>query len=500
MKIAELITTVTPISIVGNSEKNLTGLAWDSRFVQEGFGFFALKGLHTDGHRFIDSAVDRGASAVFCEEIPENLHPDTCYIQLKNSRTSISPIAAKFFDYPCEKIQTLGVTGTDGKSTTVYILHQLLDMLDSPSGFFSTVFYKTENTILKNELRQSTPEANQVQEAIFHMVQSGKQSAVIESTSHGLSKVNNRLGDVFYDAAVFTNISHEHLEFHGSFEQYRFDKANLFRQLKKNGFGVVNANDQNHRYFIEAAENKVYTYGLENNQADFQVSIVSSDSSGSDIQCRFEEKTYEARVSLPAEFNVENACAAALTVHKLLGRDLQEVLDCLNSLEAVPGRMQLVPKVSEDDPTVIVDYAHSPGSFEKLFPIIQKSCRGKLIIVFGSAGERDKAKRPIQGEIASRFADVLILADEDPRGENPLSILEEIAAGVQNMKEDKDLFLIPDRQDAIIKAVQIAKTDDVVLLLGKGHESSIQYKTGDIEWSDFEAGKTALIQKNKGKV
>ena len=422
---------------------------------------------------------------------------DVAFIRTANTRTAMAPAAAAFYDRPADKLETLGVTGTDGKTSTVYFIDQLLECCDRKSGFISTAACKRGNSIEKNPYRQSTPEAVEINMILDSMVAAGKTSAVIEATSHGLSPVNNRLGATSFDAAIFTNLSHEHLEFHGSFEQYRDDKINLFRRLKPDGFGIVNLDDSNAPYFIEAVSNRVYSCSLKDPSADFFADCISSDSLGSEFTIHIrkslsDEKptSVETRINLPGLFNIENALEAYAAVLLLTGEDAVKLAGCLPGLAAVTGRMR---KISCGQPfRVIIDYAHTPGSFIRLFPDLRKLTKGRLIAVFGSAGERDVEKRPEQGRIAGKYADIIVLTDEDPRGEAPFTILEEIASGAVSaartampaLLKGNNLFLIPDRRAAFRKAFSLAKPNDTVVLLGKGHEGSIIFSDGPKPWDE----------------
>ena len=474
----------------------ISGLAYDSRAVKPGFLFFALEGLHSDGHDYIENAVNKGAAAVIYSRDPENFLPGTAYIKTVNPRTSMAPVASAFYNSPADRLITTGVTGTDGKTTTVYLIDQLLELCGCSSGFISTAACKTGNLITGNPYRQSTPEAGEIQKMLHEMETGGRTHAVIEATSHGLSPRNNRLGGVSFNAAVFTNLSHEHLEFHGSIQQYREDKTMLFRMLKEDGFGVVNIDDDSAGYFIESTEKRVYTCSLTDPSADFYADKIKGNTRGSSfrISCRTggRLRQVESSIALPGLFNVENVLEAFAVVLGLTGAPVEQIAAALPGLSAVRGRMKLLD-IGQPF-TVLIDYAHTPGSFAKLFPELRKMTGGKLIAVFGSAGERDIDKRPEQGRIAAGYSDIIILTDEDPRGEEPMAILEEIAAGIpeQSSTRGSSLFLIPDRRQAFTRAFSMAGRDDTVVLLGKGHESSIIYSGGAVDWDEETEALSAL--------
>jgi UDP-N-acetylmuramoyl-L-alanyl-D-glutamate--2,6-diaminopimelate ligase len=330
-----------------------------------------------------------------------------------------------------------------------------------------------------------------------------------------LSKKTNRLGDVEFTAAVMSNVTHEHLEFHGTWEQYRDDKANLFRFISNywsntcsslsEPFGVANADDKSSSYFADVTNYKTFTYSVAGRAAD--ISLVSKKSSAWGNWYRVYVSAFnehiEIRDKLPGEFNVSNVLASLLTVSELLGILINEAASFAVKLKPLPGRMTPINKGQNFE--VIVDYAHTPSSFEAVFPPLQerlKKTNNKIISLFGSAGERDTKKRSEQGKIASKYSDIIILTDEDPRGENSMTILEEIAQGIDtsSFKRDKNLFLIPDRPAAIRKALSFANAGDLVLLLGKGHENSIIYADRVIPYDEIAETKKALEELGAGKV
>ncbi len=481
--------------ITGASNREVTGLAYDSWDVKEGYAFFALKGIHTDGHNYISKAIDLGASVIFhSEELPE-YRADTVYIKVPDTRVVMAPVSAFFYGRPAEKLVCIGVTGTDGKSTTVSLIHQLLSLSGIKAGFISTVQFDTGNGdgARKNHYRQSTPEATEIHRILSEMVENGCTHAVIEATSHGLSPINNRLGSIVFSAGILTNISHEHLEFHKTLERYIDDKANLFRQIHvQNGFGVINRDEPKGSYFAEASPSPVVYYSIKDKNTDIYADRITETPSGESFTVHSGGTAIEAEINLPGLFNVENTLAALITVSRLTGKEIKSLIPLLPMLKPVTGRMNFIE--TGRDFRVLVDYAHTPGAFLKLFPILRKRTEGRLIAVFGSAGERDIEKRSIQGEIASRYADLIILTDEDPRGEDPQSILEDIKKGCTGKTEGKDLFLVQDRRKAIRSALKMAGTGDLVVLLGKGHEGSIIYKDGPVPWDEKKEAAAALAE------
>jgi UDP-N-acetylmuramoyl-L-alanyl-D-glutamate--2,6-diaminopimelate ligase len=498
----------------------ISGLEYDSRRVKPGDIYFALPGMHTDGHRFISAALDNGAPAIVHQETLPKYRKNIRYIQVRDSRFAMSPLAAAFYGYPSRKLIHIGVTGTEGKSTTVHLIYQLLTLAGKKAGFISTVQYGDGNSEIWNPEHQTTPEAVAIHRQLAEMVANGAEYGVVESSSHGLSSRTNRLGDVAFDVAVMTNVTHEHLEFHGSWKQYRDDKANLFRALdrfdhikdswikKSKGidvdtfippsFGVANADDQSAGYFASATKHKTYTFSVRSNTADLSLRLIESGLAGNWYAALAQEtgETLDIRDRLPGSFNAGNVLASLLVVSNLLTIPLRELAPLAARLRPVRGRMTAICKGQPFD--VFVDYAHTPSSFESIFPPLRERLHktgGRLISLFGSAGERDVQKRPEQGRIAGLWSDIVVLADEDPRGEVPMNILEEIALGCAEnprLRRGKELFLIPDRKAAIRKAFALARPGDMALLLGKGHENSIIYATETLPYDEIAEAEKAL--------
>jgi UDP-N-acetylmuramoyl-L-alanyl-D-glutamate--2,6-diaminopimelate ligase len=494
----------------GPSDARIEGLAYDSRSVGPGFLFFALPGLHEDGRRFVPAAIAAGARAVLHAGELERYDPAVTYLRVGDPRFAMSPVAAEFYGRPSRDLAVIGVTGTEGKSTTVYLTYQLLHLAGLGAGFFSTVLSDSGGGELPNPEHQTTPEAPAVQRMLAAMRDAGLRYAVLESSSHGLSPRTNRLGDVEFDVGVMMNVTREHLEFHGTWERYRSDKANLFRAIGGTAktldgrdtprFGVVNADDPSAEYFRAATKFPVLSFSASGAaRADLVGVDLSVDAEGESFTIVEDgrrgagtETRHRARLELPGAFNVANALAALLAVSGLTGIETGELVPLLPRLKPLRGRMTAIDRGQPFE--VIVDYAHTPSSFQTVFPPLRARVKGRMICVFGSAGERDVEKRPRQGRIAADWFDIVILADEDPRGEEPLALIEEIAAGCPELKRDERLFLIPDRPAAIRKAFSLARAGDLVALLGKGHENSIIYAKGSVAYDEIAEAERALAE------
>ncbi|HTX72544.1 MAG TPA: UDP-N-acetylmuramoyl-L-alanyl-D-glutamate--2,6-diaminopimelate ligase [Rectinemataceae bacterium] len=498
-RLDELCAGLTVLERNGAADCPVLGMAYDSRQVRPGFLFFALTGLHADGHRFVDAAVRAGAAAVVHSEALSRYEPQVAYLRVEDARHAMSPMAAAFFGRPSRDLAVIGVTGTEGKSTTVYLIYQLLTLAGKRAGFFSTVMSDTGGGERPNPEHQTTPEATAVQRMLAEMRDAGFGYAVVEASSHGLSPRTNRLGDVDFDIGVMMNVTHEHLEFHGSWENYRLDKANLFRAVACASpkavprFGVVNADDPSSGYFREAAGGRpVRSFSAAGAEADLAATDLSVDAEGESftiVEARSGLR-HPARLELPGAFNVGNALAALLVVSELIAVPVAGLVPLLPKLRPVRGRMSAVRRGQDFE--VIVDYAHTPSSFRTIFPPLRDRVRGRLICLFGSGGERDREKRPQQGRIAADYCDIVILSDEDPRGEDPAALLGEIAAGCPERRLGEDLFIIPDRPSAIRAAFGMARAGDLVALLGKGHENSIIYKGGPIPYDEITEAERAL--------
>ncbi|AHE62536.1 UDP-N-acetylmuramoyl-L-alanyl-D-glutamate--2,6-diaminopimelate ligase [Borrelia parkeri] len=483
--------------IKGSCEVEILGLTYDSRCVLSHFVFFALPGLHFDGQKFINSAIERGSNVIVHTNDIDVYDPNVTYIKIDscNIKKFMSNFAHVFYNEPSKNLKIIGVTGTDGKSSVCFYIYTLLKSMGVKVGFISTVFFEDgSGTLVKNPYRQSTPESTEIHLVLSKMVENNVEYAIVESTSHGLDIRTSRLIDIAYSVAVLTNISHEHLEFHGTMQHYLNAKLNLFSSADANGgFGIINMDDKNFSTFLNTI-NRAYTYSLENKNADFFVSKINEQMGFTEFEFYHKNVKYDARVNLTGSFNVENVMAALIVVSQVMNVDVSELIDKLVNIEGLFGRMQGVN--FGQDFSLIIDYAHTPGAFLKIFPIFKRLSKNRLISVFGSAGERDVLKRKLQGEIADKYSDIIILCDEDPRGEDSMQIIRDIAEGISGKTLNKDLFFIPDRKSAIEKAINIAHTDDLVVTLGKGHENSIIYKDRSIFW-DEQAVVKDIISRNR---
>ena len=536
----------------------ITNLVFDSRKVKKDSLFFALPGIHANGNKYIAEAILKGANAiVFQDELTkeeqidiakaiikrsldnafgdENQKFSPVLINVPDSRFVMAPISACFYDNPSDRLIVIGVTGTEGKSSTVSFIWQLLRECGQKAGFISTVEYSFGSDAIANPQHQTTPEAPIIQHHLNEMLLNGCKFAVVETSSHGLSTKLNRCGNIAFDCGIFMNVTLEHLEFHKTFENYKNDKENLFRALDKfshtkniagekisiSPFGIVNLEDFSAKDFCDCTKSQVFgftSFELAGKGAVcpekielpeipskikkyYIASQIFSDDSSLKFKMESNTKDFSSEIfsHLPGSFNAYNIMAAIIAVSNLTNIPMEKVASHIKNLTSIKGRMT---EIKEGQPfEVIVDYAHTPSSFEIIFPPIKKRTKGKIFALFGSGGERDLTKRPLQGQIAAKYCDVIVLADEDPRGENPKELLEMIAVGSEKEGKilGKDLFIIPDRPSAIRKVFSMAKENDVVLLLGKAHENSIIYKDRVMPYDEISEAKKALkeILQNK---
>ena len=483
MGLGALTDVIAPDRVVGLPAGEVRGLAYDSRAVEPGTLFFAIPGDHVDGHEFVAAAVAAGAVAVVAERELDNVHVPQLVV--RRAREALADAADAWFGRPSERLHTVGITGTDGKTTTGFLATAVLEAAGRRPGLVGTVEMRVGDRRVPNELRATTPEALELQALLAEMVAAGNQTAVIEATSHGLAQA--RVRNCRFRVGIVTNLTHEHLDFHGTLEAYRDAKAMLVQEAP---VAVLNRDDAHYEIFRARSAGQVVTYGL-SDAADVIGESVDARASGTSFEAR--ARTWNGRVELGLTgwFNVYNALAC-LAMAEAEGIPLDLAADALAGVRAIPGRME---RVEAGQPfTVIVDYAHTPDSLRKVLEILRPMTRGRLAVVFGSAGERDAAKRPVMGRIAAELADIVVVTDEDPRLEDRDAVNEAIASGARDAaaRDGDRLWVIADRPDAIRHAVSMMREGDVLLLAGKGHEGSMIYGTEKRPWDERRAAREAL--------
>ena len=473
------------------TDPEVTGLCYDSRRLKPGDCFVAIPGTHTDGHRFVETALRDGAVAAVVQRRASAAWPQ---VVVPDTRRALALMSSTLYGRPSADMVVIGVTGTDGKTTTTTMIHQMLLSAGRRVGSMSTVDIRLGDAVDPNDSRQTTLEALEVQEQLARMRDAGLKYAVIETSSHGLAL--QRVVGVEYDVAVFTNIAHEHLDFHKTIEAYREAKAQLIdltdgsarKGLEKTA--VLNRDDPSYGYLVDRPIARRITYGLQLD-ADLKADRVEATPDGLRVEASTPLGPLSLRLKLSGRWNAANALAAA-AAGVVVGLTLEEIRQGLESYSGVSGRME---RVDLGQPfSVIIDYAHTPQSLEKVLRELRPITRGKLIAVFGSAGDRDREKRPWMGEIAARLSDYAVFTNEDPREEDAMTILSDIAAGAEEVgwTEGTQYARIEDRRQGIAHAVRRAGPGDTILLAGKGHERSILIGRGKEPWDERAAAEAAI--------
>lgn len=476
--------------LVGDGAAAISGITYDSRSVRPGDLFAALVGADVDGHAFIPDALARGAAALLIER--EVGAPIPCLV-VDQSRAALAFVAAEFYGRPSDRLPVIGITGTDGKTTTSFVVDHLLRAAGRRTGMVGTVAVRVGDEVLAHETRQTTPESSDIQRLLRQMLGMGSDWAVLEATSHGLAM--HRLDHVRFRIGAVTNVTSEHLDFHGAVAAYRRAKGILFERVgEARGSVVVNVDDEGARSLLAfAGEARVVRYSADGRDADVWAEAIDAGASGSRFRLATARRGY-VDVALPmiGRFNVANAlCAAAIALEA--GILLDEVGRGLATVPPVPGRMATI--AAGQPFSVVVDYAHTPDALAQVLRLLRGlHPGGRLIALFGSAGERDVEKRPKQGDVAARLADYAVFTSEDPRHEDADAIIAEIAAGAQRAggRAGETYVCLTDRRQAIAHALGRAKAGDCVLLAGKGHEGSIIWGREKRPWDEAAEARAAL--------
>jgi UDP-N-acetylmuramoyl-L-alanyl-D-glutamate--2,6-diaminopimelate ligase len=469
----------------GPTDIDIAGVTFDSRRVQPGDVFVAVKEANRDGHDFIADAVRRGAAAVVAERAPEAAVP-VPVVLVQQSKRALAHLADTYYGQPSRQLRLIGVTGTDGKTTTCQVTAHLLRHGGMATGFLTTVAFDFGRGAEDNRTRQSTQESADIQAALRRMLQQGCTAAVLEATSHALAL--ERVTACAFDTAIVTNVTHEHLDFHGSWDAYLAAKAHLIELVAESAAvkpgpktAILNRDDHSYRHLHGRVAVAELSYGL--HHADVTAQDIAESLEGTRFRLRTPSGEADVQTSLVGEFNVYN-CLAAATAALVEGVALERVASGLATAGAVAGRME---RIHQGQPfRVIVDYAHTADSLEKVLRVLRPGTPGKLIAVFGSAGERDREKRPAMGAVAARLADYAVITNEDPRREDAAAILEQIAAGARVAGGDcgRSFTCIVDRRAAIAHAFARAREGDTVLLAGKGHEQCMFVGEERLPWDD----------------
>ena len=487
-QLSELLSSTAVVQFTASSDVAIQALNYDSRKVAAGDCFFAVRGTQSDGHDYIASAIERGAVAVVCETLPEQLVEGVSYVVVEDSNAAMADLAAAFYDYPSEELELVGVTGTNGKTTVATLLYDLYNLMGHKAGLISTVVYRIGSREIAST--HTTPDAIRLNAMLREMVDEGCDYCFMEVSSH--SVVQDRIRGLQFRGGIFTNLTHDHLDYHGTFAEYIKAKRRFFDGLPKRAFALTNIDDRNGEVMVQNAVAQVSRYSLRA-LADFRCKVLEMLFDGMllDVCDR------EVWVQFLGRFNAYNLLAVYGTA-MLLGANSDEVLQAMSLLRSVSGRFE--PLRSESGITAIVDYAHTPDALENVIATINDIRREgqQLIVVCGCGGDRDATKRPEMGRIASRDADVAIYTSDNPRTEDPEKILDQVEAGAVTGSRT---LRISDREQAIRTAVMLARAGDIILVAGKGHETYQIIGTEKRHFDDREVLRSAFgIQNSKFKI
>ena len=459
MRLSDILKNVKPLTIIGDADIDISGVKIDSRQVKPGYLFVAMKGTQVDGHQFIPKAIELGAKAVLCEDLPETPVEGITYVQVESSEDAVGPVATLFHGDPTSRLKLVGVTGTNGKTTIATLLYNMFRRFGHKCGLLSTVCNYIEDEAVPAS--HTTPDAIELNELLERMAAAGCEYVFMECSSHAIAQ--KRIGGLKFAGGMFTNLTRDHLDYHKTFENYRDAKKLFFDGLSKDAFAITNADDKNGLFMVQNTKAQVKTYSIRQ-MADFRARI---------IECHFEGMYLEidgreVGVQFIGKFNVSNLlCVYGAAV--MLGKQPEDILVIMSTLKSVNGRLD--PIRSPEGYTAIVDYAHTPDALENVLNAIHEVLdgKGKVITVCGAGGNRDKGKRPLMAQEAVRQSERVIVTSDNPRFEEPQAIINDMLAGL-DAKQMKKVLSIVDRREAIRTACMMAEKGDVILIAGKGHE------------------------------
>ncbi|HCD77369.1 MAG TPA: UDP-N-acetylmuramoyl-L-alanyl-D-glutamate--2,6-diaminopimelate ligase [Prevotella sp.] len=475
MKLEELLKNITPLAINGETDIDIKGVNIDSRKIADGHLFIALRGTQVDGHKFIAKAIEMGAKAVLCEDMPEEKAEGVTYVQVESTEDAVGKVATLFYGDPSRKLKLVGVTGTNGKTTIATLLYNMFRKLGYKCGLLSTVCNYIEDEAIPAD--HTTPDPIELNYLLHRMVEAGCQYAFMECSSHAIAQ--KRIGGLNFAGGIFTNLTRDHLDYHKTFENYRNAKKAFFDMLPKTAFAITNADDKNGMIMVQNTKATIKTYSIRT-MADFKAKI---------LECHFggmylEIDGREVGVQFIGKFNVSNLLAV-YGAAVMLGEKPENILLVMSTLKSVSGRLE--PIQSPDGYTAIVDYAHTPDALENVLKAIHEVLNGKghVITVCGAGGNRDKGKRPLMAQEAVKQSDKVIITSDNPRFEEPQDIINDMLAGL-DQQQMKKVVSIVDRKEAIRTACMMAQKGDVILVAGKGHENYQEIKGVKHHFDDKE--------------
>jgi UDP-N-acetylmuramoyl-L-alanyl-D-glutamate--2,6-diaminopimelate ligase len=482
----DILYKVTLNAVVGSTSINVYAVNFDSRKIEKDHLFVAIRGLVADGHDYIETAIKKGATSVVCESLPKKLDDNVTYVEVDNSNKALAIIASNFYENPSKNIRLVGVTGTNGKTTVTSLLYQLFKKAGYKVGLLSTVKIMVDETEYK--ATHTTPDSITINKYLSEMNAEGVEFCFMEVSSHGIHQY--RTEGLHFEGGIFTNLSHDHLDYHKTFAEYRDVKKKFFDELSSEAFALVNVDDKNGSVMLQNTKAKKHTYALKQ-YADYKTQILENQFGG--LLLKVDDN--EVWTRLIGNFNAYNVLSIYATA-ELLGLEKVEILRLISDLESVSGRFQYV--VSDEKITAIIDYAHTPDALKNVLETINsiRTKNEELITVVGCGGDRDKTKRPKMGHIASALSTKVIFTSDNPRSEKPEDVLSEIESGVEPQNFKKTLT-IEDRKQAIKAACQIAQPNDIILIAGKGHETYQEIKGERFDFDDLKIVKEFLKQLQK---
>jgi UDP-N-acetylmuramoyl-L-alanyl-D-glutamate--2,6-diaminopimelate ligase len=485
MQLKTLVAAISSRQIIGPLDRVVESIAYDSRRVQRNGLFVALRGEKSDGHQFIEQAIEKGASVIVTEQ--EVQHARATCVVVENTRHALADLGAAFYDRPARRLKLAAVTGTNGKTTTTFLLKHIYEKAGLRCGLLGTVRYEIGDRVLPAV--RTTPESLDVQELLAQMVSAGCKAAAMEVSSHAIAQ--DRVRGLEWDVAVFTNLTQDHLDFHRTMENYFEAKAALFTSLaeqktKTNATAVINIDDRYGAQLVDRLDKKVpvVTYGV-GARADFRASNYHAEFAGTSYQLDARGKSYLVRVPLIGRFNVANSMAA-LAAANSMGISLRDAILSLGRSPQVPGRLEAVPAKRQFQ--VFVDYAHTDDALLNVLKTLRELSPRKLVVVFGCGGDRDKQKRPLMGRVADQNADYSIITSDNPRKEDPDAIIADAEKGFRSDRYEK----ITDRAKAIARAIELAQPRDIILIAGKGHEAYQEFADHTVPFDDIQVARQAL--------
>lgn len=475
----------------GGEMPEITGIAYNSQNVKPGYLFFAMKGYKTDGHQYIQNAIENGAAAVCCSVLPKEPNPDIVWLRAEDPRHLLGPVSSRFFGDPSAKLVITGVTGTNGKTSTTSMVKHIFETAGKKSGLIGTIQNEIGSKILDNKGR-TTPESYDVQTLLADMVSEGCSACAMEASSHALYL--DRINGTQIDYGIFTNLTQDHLDFHGTMENYFAAKKKLFDLVTKAAIVCTDSPEGKALYAeLKTRTLPVYSYGFDAD-ADFTLKDLKMNLRGSSFTIVTPKSSYRVNCPLAGDFMAENAVAASIPAW-LEGVPEQTIAQALASEPNVEGRMELLKTDANFD--IVIDYAHSPDALEKLLRAVRKLHDKKIVLVFGANGDRDKAKRPIMGRIAGELADKIVVTSDNPASEDPQTIIDAVAAGVAEKTDNFETVLT--RPEGIYRGAELCEPGDVLILAGKGHEKQEILKTETLYYNEWDTAREAVRRLGDGE-